>query len=235
VNDLLARLIAAGTPAELVAEVAMELGRAQGELASLERRRAADRDRQAKRRHVTSRDVTDAEPAKEIPPNPHKKISPPVSPDGLTAPRGRADRGSRIEDDWQPPVIAVLPPEAQSLAKQWPAAAYRAEAEAFRNFWQGESGARARKSNWNKAWYNRIVQVHPQVMRTAKFAPVVVSSRVNPDKPMTAEGHLRLAQYHDDRSDPRKADYHREEARRLSSAVPFRQLIQNVHVVEARH
>lgn len=58
-NDLLARLIASGTPAELVAEVAMELGRAQGEARALEamletagqpdpvaeRRRAYDRER----------------------------------------------------------------------------------------------------------------------------------------------------------------------------------------------
>lgn len=68
-NDLIARLFAAGTPPELVAEVAMELGRLNGERDALDRRRAADAARQQERRdrikangvdsHVTSRDVTD--------------------------------------------------------------------------------------------------------------------------------------------------------------------------------
>lgn len=83
-NDLIARLIASGTPAGLVAEVAMELGRAQGERDALERRRASDRERQQAKRaadkvdcHVTSRDVTvvtngDAIPPKNPPQTPHK-------------------------------------------------------------------------------------------------------------------------------------------------------------------
>lgn len=64
--DLLRRLIEAGTPAELVAEVAM----LAGDAAALERRRAADRARQQSLRdekashdvtlrHVTSRDTAD--------------------------------------------------------------------------------------------------------------------------------------------------------------------------------
>lgn len=43
--ELLRKLIEAGTPAELVAEVAMELGRAQAAAELLEQRRAKDRER----------------------------------------------------------------------------------------------------------------------------------------------------------------------------------------------
>ena len=56
--DLLTRLIEAGTPAALVAEVAVELGRAQAERDALEARRASDRARKDRQRHVMSRDAT---------------------------------------------------------------------------------------------------------------------------------------------------------------------------------
>ncbi|MFG1461765.1 HNH endonuclease [Xanthobacter sp. DSM 24535] len=48
--DLIARLIEAGTPAHLVAEVAMALGRADAERSALEGRREADRERSRARR-----------------------------------------------------------------------------------------------------------------------------------------------------------------------------------------
>lgn len=89
----------------------------------------------------------------------------PVEPNGSTAPRGRADRGSRIPEGWTPPPVAEMSPEAQRLASNWPEHAYRSEAEAFRNYWLGETGAKARKLNWNSAWANRIVAVNSRVMR----------------------------------------------------------------------
>jgi hypothetical protein len=67
VSDLLARLIAAGTPADLVAEVARELARAEVAQEAIQQRRAKDNARQARRRgmlveetedHVMSRDNT---------------------------------------------------------------------------------------------------------------------------------------------------------------------------------
>lgn len=51
------------------------------------------------------------------------------------------------------------------MASQWPQIAYRAEAEAFRNYWLAETGKNSRKSNWDRAWANRIVAVHSRVMR----------------------------------------------------------------------
>lgn len=71
-SDLLTRLIAAGTPADLIAEVAMLAARAEVDREAIESRRAKDRERQnARRGNVTSRDtqdVTDETPSLEVPP-----------------------------------------------------------------------------------------------------------------------------------------------------------------------
>lgn len=92
--SLLARLIEAGTPADLVAEVAMELARAKVSQEAIETRRSADRERQARRRdNVTSRDTADvtADPALSRPPN-ENNSNPPTHthPDVTTAPARKA-------------------------------------------------------------------------------------------------------------------------------------------------
>jgi hypothetical protein len=94
--SLVARLIEAGTPPDLVEEVAMALARAQVFEEAIEKRRANDRERQA-RRNVNSREVTitHVRPVeKENPPDPKKEkptplngspkgepIPPPIEPD----------------------------------------------------------------------------------------------------------------------------------------------------------
>lgn len=85
---LIAKLIEAGTPAVLVAEVAMELGRAQAAAEILEQRRKNERDRKARSRDVTGQDVTGREsqdnPSPQSPPlksTPDPlKITPPLTP-----------------------------------------------------------------------------------------------------------------------------------------------------------
>jgi hypothetical protein len=121
---------------------------------------AARQARHRAKRKSNAVTVTDAPPYEDtsIP------RSPPVEPSGSTAPKGR-ERGAKISEDWTPPPIAELSPEARRLASQWPAAAYRAEAEAFRNYWIGETGKTARKSNWKTAWANWIVRISGRVMR----------------------------------------------------------------------
>ena len=57
-TNLLARLIEAGTPAALVAEVAMLAARADAASDAINGRRARDRERQMRSRHATSRDIT---------------------------------------------------------------------------------------------------------------------------------------------------------------------------------
>lgn len=83
--NLIQRLIEAGTPAALVAEVAMELAKAQAERDILESRRKNERDRKAKSRdvtgqHGTSQDIRDNPPSplslSPTPPNPNPPITP---------------------------------------------------------------------------------------------------------------------------------------------------------------
>lgn len=80
---LLTRLIEAGTPAALVAEVALELGRAEAERGALDRRRHADADRKRAQREreaaardasrdIAGQDVTDRDGA-DAPPSLDKK------------------------------------------------------------------------------------------------------------------------------------------------------------------
>lgn len=76
--SLLARLIEAGTPAELVAEVARELARAEVAQEAIEQRRSKDRERQARRRdNVMSRDTADVTDAPPLSPFPNENISNP--------------------------------------------------------------------------------------------------------------------------------------------------------------
>lgn len=121
---LLARLIAAGTPADLVAEVAMELARASAEQEALQRLRAAATARKQEQRRrerdgdntasrdVARRDATGGDdrdnraaspPDKKVPPNPLKELTPPtptVEADASTVPPAGADvdRGSAGEE-----------------------------------------------------------------------------------------------------------------------------------------
>lgn len=60
--SLVAQLVEAGTPSQLLAAVAQALFKAEAEAVALESRRANDRERQA-RRHVNSRELT-CEPVK---------------------------------------------------------------------------------------------------------------------------------------------------------------------------
>ena len=125
-------------------------------------------------------DATD-EPDKNIPQTPYKNSTTPITPKGVTAPKGaKRNRGSRIDPDWSPPATAELPPEARALAEQWTKPSYQTEAAAFVAYWLGESGAKASKADWGRAWQNRIVQIHSKVMRDQKFG----NSAPEPAKPV---------------------------------------------------
>jgi hypothetical protein len=84
-QQLIARLIEAGTPADLVAEVAMELATANASAEALEKRRKHERERKAKSREVTGQDVTGRDipsplnPPLKVSPDPFKD-TPPISP-----------------------------------------------------------------------------------------------------------------------------------------------------------
>lgn len=78
-SGLVARLIAAGTPPELIEEVAMLCARAEIDREAIETRRSKDRDRQnARRGHVTSRDTADV--TDEIPSLDKSPQTPKINP-----------------------------------------------------------------------------------------------------------------------------------------------------------
>jgi hypothetical protein len=155
--DLIRRLIEAGTPAELVADVAMMCG----EVAALERRRQSDRERQANRRHVTSRDTedvtlqlgqdvtpsldkTDPHTPKKTKPNPSPPYSPPAS----------LKRGTRLPDNFEMPEEWI----AWAMQKRgWSRSETIDEGECFVRFWQAKPGREACKLDWPKTWQNWAV------------------------------------------------------------------------------
>lgn len=70
-----------------------------------------------------------------------------------------------IPDDWKPPLLDDLPPQARACGKAWSDASYQAHAEAFRNHWKAK---RAKSSDWEAKWADRVVTLHGQVMRDEK-------------------------------------------------------------------
>jgi DNA-binding transcriptional ArsR family regulator len=123
--------------------------------------------------------------------------SPPTPPPGGDADEGKRNRGSRIAVDWTPPPIASLPPAAKAKALQWPAGAYEAEAEAFRDYWLGEGRAGARKLDWNSTWRNRINECTARVLRDAKAGvrhPVRSTGPAEPPKALDSSREGKGAQ-----------------------------------------
>ncbi|WP_232629137.1 hypothetical protein [Methylobacterium sp. Leaf118] len=114
-QTLIADLARAGLDPELLQRVVLELARATAQNEAIEARRQNDRDRQARRRHVTSREVTechatsgDVDLQKDGPHTPKKNYSQvsPENPDGFSAPKGakttRKPRNRALPTEWQP-------------------------------------------------------------------------------------------------------------------------------------
>ena len=182
---LIARLIEAGTPADLIEEVALLVA----EKRALDQRRKHERERKRKSRDVTGGHGTSGDTPEQKGPHTPKKDIPPVTPKGVTAPQGAKRRGSRIPDDWVPPPVADLGPKFQALAAQWTSGSYQTEAAAFQAYWQAETGAKASKSNWKRAWENRVAQIHSKVMRDQKFGNAP-PDQSDPSKPKTPQEWL---------------------------------------------
>lgn len=230
--SLIARLAAEGVSPDLLGEVAMALASAQAAAQAIEKRRASDRDRQAKRRdHVTSRDVTgqnvttrDPSP-KDNNQTPTQPI-PPVDPDGSTAPKG-AD-GAEIADeavvggaeaitaagDEKPeaaPRARRIPadfadsPEARAVcAEMGLSEAEAAEALAeFCDFWMSEGGAKARKLDWPRTLRNRLREV-------GRRRP---SARASPQRARSSNGYYDLLRDDFGAPDDQRADPPRQHLR----------------------
>lgn len=95
---------------------------------------------------------------------PVKEPIPLETPNGVSVPKGtepvdlksKKNRGCRIPDGWSPPAIETLPERIADRVAQWPDGSYADQAEAFVAFWQTESGVRASKTDWEKAWHTWI-------------------------------------------------------------------------------
>lgn len=152
-SDLLARLLSAGTPPDLVAEVAMELARAEAAKEAISERRYRDRQRQAEKRardNVTSRDTVDVtgDPSLSLPPNENYS-----NPPALTHPdtKTRARKGTRLPVDWSPsPFTGQIAVDAEN----WAPGAIERELSKFRDWAASAPGERGVKSDWDAAWRN---------------------------------------------------------------------------------
>ena len=70
----------------------------------------------------------------------------------------RADRGTRLPADWEPPALADLPAASRSVASGWPRGAYQMVAEQFRCHWHGRADRGCRKKDWGKAWQEWLLK-----------------------------------------------------------------------------
>ena len=154
-SGLIAKLIEAGTPADLIEQVALLVAKEN----ALDERRERDRQRKKDQRsrnktqpiqqssHVTSQDIADVTennplslPPKEINSNP-----PTHTPETKT----RARKGTRLSEDWQP---KPLTDAALKNVAGWPAGAIERELARFRDWAASTSGPNAVKKDWDAAW-----------------------------------------------------------------------------------
>ncbi len=140
---------------------------------------------------------------------PVKEPIPLETPNGVSVPKGtepvdlksKKNRGCRIPDGWSPPAIETLPERIADRVAQWPDGSYADQADAFVAFWQTESGVRASKTDWDKAWHTWIrragipkppppSRVKAQAALAERLAEPPVCER---DDEGEAEGKLRTA------------------------------------------
>lgn len=151
---LIARLIECGTPAALVAEVAVLAARGESAELQLTSRRASDAARKARQRAVPARPAPsrDVPGQKEVPPDPPKKNNSPL-PATLASPVAGGAKASRLPDDFR------VPESWLSWAEErcgWSRSDTGDEAESFCNYWQARADMGARRRCWRKTWENWV-------------------------------------------------------------------------------
>lgn len=151
ISDLVARLIASGTPPEVAACVVAEafsvgvlsVGHVTSADESVTHRRESDRLRKQRSRDrlVTKRDVTgqsqDASLSKE------ERI------ESKEVRKRETTRGSRLPDSWTP-TVQDWASTCELLTDQ----TARSELEKFRDHWAQQPGGRGVKLDWGAAWRN---------------------------------------------------------------------------------
>ena len=82
----------------------------------------------------------------------HSLISNPLSPTPeLQKNISRADKGTRLPPDWEPPTAVT-----DELRKSWPHINITKALEEFRDYWCATPGARGRKTDWVATFRNRL-------------------------------------------------------------------------------
>lgn len=153
---LIARLIESGTPAALVAEVAVLAARSESAEQLLLARRANEAARKARQRAQVAQcpgTARDGAGQKEVPPHPPKKNNSPLTPAKAGSPRSRGVQASRLCDDF------VVPEEWLGWAMAqggWGRADAEEEARQFCNYWQARADAGARRRCWRRVWENWV-------------------------------------------------------------------------------
>lgn len=151
-SDLLARLIAVGTPADLIGEVAMLIA----EQKVLEKRRRNERERKAKSRDVTGSHETERDSAdspfldKEKSPRPPKEIKP-------IPERETRTRGTVLPVGWKPEKLSRDTISGQIIERRGQEWARRT-LESFDNHWRAKSGRDACKRDWQATWANWVIE-----------------------------------------------------------------------------
>lgn len=157
--DLIRRMIEAGTPADIIADVAAELARGEAARELIEGRRAKDRERKAKdafhgipRNSAESAEQPPLEARSPTPPKTQtpSNITPLISPQPDAALRQDKRRGTRLPDNWQPSADEIN--EAIKIGLSFDQAT--AEAEKFRDYWTAKAGRDAVKLDWLATWRN---------------------------------------------------------------------------------
>lgn len=159
--NLLKRLADAGTPMDLIMEVAETLAEAKAAERVLEKRR--EKDRLRKRNSAESVESSEsAESAervsldKEKPPTPPKEINP--FPCVHTA---RAKGWHRLPENWEP---RPLPSPVLAKVDQWPPGTLGDELANFRRWAANaeDKNGKGRKLDWDQAWRNWIGRRHDE-------------------------------------------------------------------------
>lgn len=202
---------------ELAATVAAEARPVADKAA--ENKRAYDREYQRERREdrknrATSYDSPDGSLDKGFPATPSKTQT---SNAPLTPQTKGKKRGVPIPADWTPPLIDELSPKAKEAAGKWPAGRYEAEAEAFVAFWLNDGRCRP---DWRLTWISRIIAVHGQVMRDARFAPATNGVGRAPQRPMNAAELRSAIAWAEDQNDLDRAAELKQQLAALRSKPP---------------
>lgn len=165
-SAILEPMIAAGVPGDVILATVKAFEEQQTD--ALERRRANDRERQERRRHVMSRDVTvtgssheagvargvDNLQTKEISGEKEKKV---------TSPSARSSRGSRIPDDFQPDIDAAVSEGVPRIEAE-------RQARSFCDYWRSKPGSGGLKLDWPatwRVWYRRNIPASPKPQSTS--------------------------------------------------------------------